>query len=52
MERAVTTVAPTPKQDMQFGSRMRRTLASLLAFLRPKPKPTNEPNYQRFIEQL
>jgi hypothetical protein len=52
MERAVTTVVLMQRLDMQSGSRMRRILASLIGFLRPKPKPTNEPNSQRFIEQL
>ncbi len=52
MEHAVITVAAMPKQDTQSGSPMRKTLASLLVFLQIKPKPTNVPNYQRYIEQL
>jgi hypothetical protein len=52
MERAVTMVAAMPKPGTQSGSPMRKTLASLLAFLRIKHRPTNVPNYQQFIEQL
>jgi len=52
MERAVTMVAAMPKPGTPFGSPMRRILASLLEFLRINPKPTNVPNYQRFIGQL
>jgi hypothetical protein len=52
MERVVTTVAQLPRLGMRYGSQMRRTLVSRLESLRTKPKPTNEPNYQQFIEQL
>jgi len=36
----------------QFGSRMRATFPALTVFQTKTPKPTNAPNYQRFIAQL
>lgn len=45
-------VAQAQKQASQFGSRMLATFPALNVFRKETPKPTNGPNYRRFIEQL
>ena len=45
-------VAQVQKQVTQFGSRMLATFPALAVFQRQTPKPTNAPNYSRFLEQL
>ncbi len=45
-------VAQLRRRAMQYGSRMLATFPALGAFRTETPKPTNEPNLQRFIEQL
>lgn len=44
-------VAQVQRQASQFGSRMRATFPALNVFWKD-PKPTNAPNYQRYITLL
>ena len=45
-------VAQVQRLATRYGCRMRAICRALVGFRTETPKPTNEPNYSRFIEQL
>jgi hypothetical protein len=45
-------VAQVQRLVTQCGSQMRAICRALAVFQTETPKPTNEPNYSRFIAQL